>query len=141
MRSGPSGTGLARALLLGYLLVPAVLALTPDPSSSLFQDFYSVLARVVDQVTFGRAGVSLREAEALANVLLFIPLGALLPFALRGVPPSVLLLGAATASLAIETTQYLFLPGRVPSLLDVLLNGGGAAIGLVLASDLREQGR
>ena len=142
MRETASGSALlARALLLAYLLVPAVLTLTPDPSSSLLQDFYAVLVRVVDQVTFGRAGVSQRESEALANVLLFIPLGALLPLALRGVPLSVFLLAATAGSLAIEAAQYLYLPDRVPSLLDVLLNAGGAAIGLVLASDLAARER
>lgn len=127
----------ARLALLGYLLVPAVLTLTPDPSGSLLQDFYELLRRAVDQVTFGRAGVSLREAEGLANVLLFIPAGVLLPLALPRFPLSVLLFGATVASLLIESVQYVFLPDRVPSLLDVLLNGGGAAIGLVLGGDAR----
>jgi VanZ family protein len=37
-------------------------------------------------------------------------------------------------SVGVEAIQAGFLPGRVPSLLDVVMNGLGAAIGVLLAS-------
>jgi glycopeptide antibiotics resistance protein len=73
----------------------------------------------------------------LANVLLLVPLGLLLAFAFPRLPLSLLLALAALLSLGIETMQYLLLPDRVATLVDVLANTGGAAIGLVVAADAR----
>ena len=69
------------------------------------------------------------------NVLLFIPLGVLGARSLRraGVAPLPALLatvgGSMALSLSMETLQH-FIPGRYSSLVDVLMNGGGAAIGV-----------
>lgn len=128
---------LARFAIVVYLAAPAILTLRSDPSGGALQFFYEVLGEGVRTVTFGQAEVSLREAEALANVLLFVPLGALLPLAFPGSLLTVLLAAAAFGSLGVEALQYLFLPERVPSLLDVLLNTGGAAIGSVVGGDAR----
>lgn len=130
-------TRLARLAIVAYLCAPAVLTLRADPSGGMLRSFYELLGDSVRRVTFGEAAVSLREAEALANVLLFVPLGALLPLAFPGSLLTLLLLAAAVGSLGIEVVQYSFLPDRVPSLLDVLLNTGGAAIGSVVGGDAR----
>ena len=125
----------ARAALVGVLLAAVVVTLSPDaPVRELF-GFHEWLARVVRRATLGRTEVSVREAESLANVLLFIPIGLLLRLALPRLLSSVLLVLATAGSLGIEVVQYLLLPGRTPSLADVLFNGGGAAIGLVLGVD------
>lgn len=79
----------------------------------------------------------MREAEALGNIALFVPLGLLLALALPTVYLSLLLAVAGAASLAIEVTQYLALPDRVPALLDIAMNTAGAAAGLVLGGDAR----
>jgi VanZ family protein len=75
--------------------------------------------------------------DIMANVLLFVPFGlALAVLGKRwGVPPekaipSILALGAAL-SLGIEVLQC-WLPGRVPSLIDVAANGIGCALGAAL---------
>ena len=125
----------ARAALVGVLLLAVVLTLTPSPLLTGLFDFHDGLARVVGRLTLGQTEVSLEEAEALANVLLFIPIGLLLRLALPRVLSSALLALATAGSLGIEVVQYLALPGRTPSLVDVLTNGGGAAIGLVLGVD------
>ena len=68
------------------------------------------------------------------NVILFIPLGVLGRRSLRhaGVAPFPALLGTVAGgmalSLTMETLQH-FIPGRYSSLADVLMNGGGAAVG------------
>jgi VanZ family protein len=68
------------------------------------------------------------------NLLLFIPLGVLGRRSLRnaGVAPVPALLatvgGSMALSLSMETLQH-FTPGRYSSLVDVLMNGGGAVIG------------
>ena len=70
------------------------------------------------------------------NVILFIPLGVLGRRSLRraGVAPLPALLatvgGSMALSLTMETAQH-FIPGRYPSLLDVTMNAGGAALGIV----------
>lgn len=68
-------------------------------------------------------------ADALANVLLFVPLGVLLN--LNGLGLRGALLSALALSGAIETLQLL-VPGRFPDLSDVLTNGGGGVLGVVL---------
>lgn len=125
----------ARAALAAALLLAVVLTLTPSPLSTGLFDFHDRLAQVVGRLTLGQTEVSLEEAEALANVLLFIPIGLLLRLALPRALSSALLLLATAGSFGIEVVQYLALPDRTPSLVDVLTNGGGAAIGLVLGVD------
>lgn len=69
------------------------------------------------------------------NVVLFIPLGALGRRSLRhaglaGLPALLATVGGSMAlSLTMETVQH-FIPGRYPSLLDVVMNGGGATMGI-----------
>lgn len=70
------------------------------------------------------------------NVLLYVPLGALFALARRknrsisrSVLPSIALAGLI--SIAVETLQ-IFLPARVPSIMDVILNISGASIGALV---------
>lgn len=136
--AAPGGTvvAVARVVLVAYLFVPVVLTLGPTPLEEL-RSFSRLLRSLAADLTGGRAAVTFREAEALANVAMFVPLGLLLPLALPGAYLSVMLAGAAAASLAIELTQYVVLPDRVPALLDVVMNTAGAAAGLVVGGDGR----
>jgi VanZ family protein len=136
-RRRSAGTTAARVCIALYLLLPALLTLLPRRPSVGEDDFRRLVDGVVDRLTFGAVEVSIVEVEVLANVLLLVPLGLLLAFAAPRAPLSLLLAVAALLSLAIETVQYLLLPGRIASLVDVLANTGGAAIGLVVAADLR----
>jgi glycopeptide antibiotics resistance protein len=67
------------------------------------------------------------------NIILFVPLGVLGRRSLRraGVAPLPTLLvvvgGSLALSLTMETLQH-FIPGRFSSLVDVMMNGGGAMI-------------
>jgi VanZ family protein len=70
--------------------------------------------------------------EAVANVLLFMPLGAAL--ALRGVSVRKAALYGSLLSVTVECMQLLFVPGRTVSLDDVLLNTVGAMAGGALVS-------
>ena len=127
----------ARVALLVVLLVAIVLTLTPDAPTPGLVQFHESLARLVSRITLGQTDVSVEEAEALANVLLFVPIGLLLRLALPRAWSSLLLALATAASLGIEVVQYVLLPDRTPSLVDVLTNGGGTAIGLVLGADVQ----
>ncbi|GAA1982447.1 VanZ family protein [Amycolatopsis minnesotensis] len=71
--------------------------------------------------------------QAAANLLLLLPIGALVPLRsarLRSV--SRVAGGAVVLSSTIETTQYLFLTGRVAATDDVVLNTLGATLGALL---------
>ncbi|MGH7529179.1 MAG: VanZ family protein [Gemmatimonadales bacterium] len=70
-------------------------------------------------------------ADVLVNILLFLPLGAAL--AVAGVPLSRCVLGGALLSAGIEVAQF-YVPGRDPSLGDVLANTLGSGLGVVLVS-------
>lgn len=71
--------------------------------------------------------------ESASNVLLFVPLGALMVWIMGrrcwwvGVAAGLLL------SCLIELAQFLFLPARYPALADVAANTLGAALGALLA--------
>jgi VanZ family protein len=76
-------------------------------------------------------------ADMLLNIVAYLPLGALLFAALRSRRPDLAAFGiatlmAATLSLALESVQ-MFLPTRVASNVDLLLNGAGAALGALAA--------
>lgn len=71
-------------------------------------------------------------ADAISNVVLFVPLGATLVW--QGVRASRAMLLAALFSLAIELLQAWLPYGRTPALADWLSNSAGAALGALVAS-------
>ena len=68
-------------------------------------------------------------ADVLSNIILFAPFG--LGLAALGVRPRRAILAGAALSLCIEFTQQ-FIPGRDPSLSDLVFNTTGTALGLAL---------
>jgi glycopeptide antibiotics resistance protein len=76
--------------------------------------------------------VGYRLVERGGNVLLFVPLALLLCWSMPRWPRWTIWLGCVAASMGIELSQALFLPARYPSLVDVVTNGTGAAIGVGL---------
>ena len=71
------------------------------------------------------------QIEVLANIALFVPAGLLLMIVLRRALLTILVLVLASA--CIELAQYEWFPSRVPSVADVVHNGLGAALGVLLA--------
>ncbi|MFE5670889.1 VanZ family protein [Agromyces sp. NPDC056523] len=72
------------------------------------------------------------ESELMLNVLMFVPFGALLAFALRGVSFVVPAIMAAGFSLLIELVQ-IPMADRISDPRDLVANAGGALIGVVAA--------
>ena len=74
--------------------------------------------------------------DVVINILFFVPLGFIGVHAQRRRPTAVLVargaLAGAALSLGVETLQF-FTPSRNPATSDVLTNGGGAALGALLA--------
>lgn len=108
---------LPRALLALSLLAILIATLTPSGDE---------LDPLVLCVVCGAQGWS----DALVNIILFLPLGAALALlARRG---GWIVLGGCLLSCAVESAQLLLIPGRDPSIGDVLFNTLGTAAGVAL---------
>jgi glycopeptide antibiotics resistance protein len=112
----------ARVWLAGYVVALALIAFWPVPVDRAAQGLVAAITRAVPFLTYD-------VIETAANVVLFVPLGALLALVLPR--RALLVLGIAlVATVAIELAQAALLPERTPSLRDVLANLCGAAVGL-----------
>ena len=67
--------------------------------------------------------------EAVANVVMFVPFGVLVPL-VAGWRPGVVVGVGAAFSAAIELSQLVFFPERVATVQDVVMNTLGAALGV-----------
>lgn len=118
--------------LAAYVFVLGLIALWPVPVDRPVAGLLSKALRRLHR--WGIPGwVDYGFVEAASNVLLFIPLGALVVW-LLGWPywwagPAA---GLLVSSL-MELAQFLFLPARYPALADVAANTFGAALGTLLA--------
>jgi VanZ family protein len=118
-------------VLLGiYVIGLAVVALSPvSPIRGVD------LSQELDSAGLG--WVTYTQLESFANVMLFVPLGLLIALLVSTrwwwavVVVLVLLAGG------IELGQALFLPGRVPTIDDVLANSTGAVVGVAIAAVIR----
>lgn len=119
----PSGRGARHAqaaTVAAALCVAAILALTLHPGPS---------ARVGQWSRCIACG-DLAGRDILLNVLLFLPLGAALRW--RGVARWRALVLGALLSAFVETMQATVVPGRDPTLGDIVSNSVGTAIGIAL---------
>lgn len=113
-------------MLVVYLALVARLTLWPAPApASTFVLVRSMLAWLAGH------GVPLTYAglEAGANVVMFVPFGVLVGLLLTRAWLVVLL--GSCLSTAIELSQLFFLPTRVATVQDVVLNTLGAALGVL----------
>lgn len=119
----------ARLLLGAYAVALALIAFWPSPVDRGAGPLLQLVTQAVPWLTYARI-------ELLANVALFVPLGW---WAARGWPRwrAAVIPAGLVASVVIETGQGLFLAERTASVLDVLANTTGAAIGFVLAARAR----
>lgn len=114
---------------LGLAVVAAaVLTLGPAPDGLLDR-----LVQTARSASDGAGWARLPVIEAAANVLLFVPIAALLAFAAPRVPWWAIVLVGIGVSVLIEIAQAVFLSGRVPARRDVLCNGVGTVIGTATA--------
>ncbi len=115
--------GRAALLVLAALLLAGLAALTlgPDPKRLLFDVAEALPGSPEPEVV-----------EAAANVLLLVPVGAVLAALLPRVLATTLVLGLVLASTVVELVQGTVLDGRTSSLRDVGLNAAGAVLGVAL---------
>ncbi|GEA89829.1 VanZ family protein [Cellulomonas cellasea] len=120
-----------QAVLVVYLLLVAWITLTPDLADNEALGKVRVITEWLDArglpVTY--AGV-----EAGANVVMFGPFGVLVGLLVRRTRAwwARVVAGGLLLSAGIETAQLLFLPTRVPTVQDVVMNTLGAALGVVV---------
>lgn len=128
-RTVPASAGRSRRpaliALAGYLLLAVGLTVGPLPQSEMLDALVALVGRFT-------GGVHELAVEAPSNVLLFVPLGFLLARGFPALPGPAVWVLCVLGSVGVEAIQAGFLPGRVPSLLDVAMNGLGAAIGVLL---------
>jgi VanZ family protein len=113
----------ARTALGIYIAVLTLIAIWPVPVDSGAGPLIRAITRVLPIVTHARL-------EFGANILLFVPLGALLAVILSRrylVVPI-----AFVTTVGIESVQALALDRRVPSVMDIIANVTGACLGLLL---------
>lgn len=115
------------AIVLGtlYALAAAAILLWPTLVTAGFRSQLNLLG---DVVPYGD-----KLLEVGANVVLFIPAGWIAGTLLPRRKWWLGLCGGVLASATAELAQALLLPGRVPSLRDVLANSLGVALGILLA--------
>lgn len=107
-----------------YAVVVAIIVFSPYPFLSAFDPAIRTLGRVIP-------GLTLVRAEFVANIAMFVPFGIFLSVFLPRRRYLVLPLGFVT-TVVIETVQGLFLMSRSDSVLDIIANTAGAAIGLLI---------
>ncbi|NEK84300.1 VanZ family protein [Blastococcus saxobsidens] len=117
---------LAVAGLVAYLVALAAVTLGASPGGLFVRG-----ARVARRID-GFGWVSSGDVERAANVLLFVPFGLLLCFALPTVDRFVVWLLCVAVSVAVEAAQFV-LPGRDSTPVDVVTNATGAALGVLAA--------
>lgn len=113
--------------LLAYIAVVLVITMWPSPRDP---GRIPLLRRLLDWAhgVGVPAWFDVPTLEVTANVAMFAPLGLLLASSRRLPRPWLAVVAALTFSGAIETVQIL-LPGRYPTLQDVVANTAGAALG------------
>ncbi|WP_460772621.1 VanZ family protein [Microbacterium sp. GXF7504] len=120
-----------RVLLSLYGVALTLIAVWPVPVD---QGLGRVLAAVTRHLPF----LTYARIEFGANILLFVPLGLLLPLILRRTPWLVLPVAFLT-TVTIECVQALLLAQRTPSVLDIVANTAGACLGMVLLAVLQHR--
>lgn len=113
--------------LLAYIACVLVITLWPSPPDP---GANPLLLRLLDWAHGAGlpAAFDLVTLEVVANVVMFVPLGLLLASSARVPRPWLAVTAGLALSAAIETTQ-IALPGRYPTLQDVVANTAGAALG------------
>lgn len=114
-----------RVLLAAYLVVLTLIAVWPVPVDSGAGGLLRGITRVFPIATYARI-------EFGANILLFVPLGILLALILR--QRYLILPIALVSTVAIESFQALMLDKRTPSVMDIIANLTGAALGLLIVA-------
>lgn len=120
-----------RSALIAYLTVLAIVGFWPAPVDRPIQGTLSTVLRYLHDHGVP-SWFNYHFVEAAANVALFIPLGSIAALTFRAKTWWHLTLLGCVVSVAMELGQLIFMTERVPSIVDVVTNTGGAVIGIFL---------
>ena len=129
---------LALIALVSYLIVLITTSLWPKPVDG--EGLLATITREVLRFTSSYDSlkwIQYNQLEAIANVLLYVPLGIFLVMFWPKAKIWLLALIPALISLLAEGSQRLFLPDRYATLNDVLSNALGGVLGIVIAASIR----
>lgn len=118
-------TGIVRAILAAYVLALGLIAFWPSHVDQGMGPFLDLVTRLFPTLTYGRI-------EFAANIVLFVPLGALLMLVLRHRYLIVPIAFAVTT--AIESGQSLMGGARTLSFRDIVANFAGACVGMLIVA-------
>lgn len=121
------------ALSVVYLLAVARMTLMPDLAD---EDTMGLVRTVVAWLSGQSLPITYDGTEAVANVIMFVPFGVLGCLLVPRHRWWALVAAACATSAGIETAQRLFLPSRVPTLQDVVMNSTGAVLGVTAVTFL-----
>jgi glycopeptide antibiotics resistance protein len=129
---------LALLALTSYLIVLITTSLWPKPVDG--EGLLATITRELLRFTSTKDllnWIQYNQLEAIANVLLYIPLGIFLVMFWPKVRISLLALIPILVSLIAEGSQRMFLPDRYATINDVFYNALGGVLGIVIAASIR----
>jgi glycopeptide antibiotics resistance protein len=120
-------------ILLLYLVALAVITLKPRAAAEGLPLRWVPFVQIWEIMRASGRSIYSSIGEVAGNIVLFVPLGWLLPMISSRVRSArlVVAIGAA-CSIVVELSQLLFVPGRSPATDDVILNTVGALIGVIM---------
>jgi glycopeptide antibiotics resistance protein len=126
--------------LAGYLILLTATSLWPKPvdGQGLLAIITSDLLNFASTVSW-LSWIQYNQLEAIANVVLYIPLGIFLVLLLNKTKLWVLCLLPVLVSLSAEVSQRLFLPDRYATVNDVFYNALGGVLGVFIAASIRRK--
>ena len=126
--------------LAGYLILLTATSLWPKPvdGQGLLAIITSDLLKFASTISWLN-WIQYNQLEAIANVLLYIPLGIFLVLLLPKARLWALCLLPILVSLAAEGSQRLFLPDRYATVNDVFYNALGGVLGVFIAASIRRK--
>ncbi len=131
---------LALIALSSYLIILVTTSLWPKPV-----DGVGVIATITRELLRFTIGVDAlkwiqyNQLEAIANVLLYIPLGVFLALFWPNARLWMLCLVPVLVSVGVEISQRLFLPDRYATVNDVFFNALGGLLGVVISVSIRQR--
>lgn len=132
---GPSASRRIVPALAAVAVLVAVGCITLGPPDAVADARRAVMAGVELLAAPWPGAVHRGQVEAVANALLFVPVGALAALTLRRRGPVLPVLLGAGSSVLVELAQ-IAIPGRVPDPVDVVANTVGTALGVALSTVL-----
>jgi glycopeptide antibiotics resistance protein len=126
---------LSRVLLLAYVAVVGLIVFWPTPVDRPVHGQVTAAVNSVQQA--GATAVTYNTVEIAANVAMFVPVGALLVLSFARMPWWLAIVICGGMSSLIELSQLVFIAERFATVVDIVANTSGGALGVVVAVLLR----